>query len=132
MLKRFEEFLNEEKKSSEDYWLENIYTATVENENYRKVLFTGPYSQLVLMSIKAGTEIGSEVHEKGDQFLRVEAGSGKAVLNGKEFEFKTNDAVVIPAGTEHNIINDGDEDLKLYVIYTPAEHPDGLVQKEKP
>lgn len=132
MLKRFEEFLNEEKKSSKDYWLENIDTATVENDNYRKVLFTGPYSQLVLMSIKPGTEIGSEVHEKGDQFLRVEAGAGKAVLNGNEFEFKTNDAVVIPAGTEHNIINDGEEDLKLYVIYTPAEHPDGLVQREKP
>jgi mannose-6-phosphate isomerase-like protein (cupin superfamily) len=130
MIKRFDEFLNEEKSTAE-FWLDNIDKATIENENYRKVLFTGTQSQLVLMNIKPGTEIGSEVHEKGDQFLRVEKGSGKAVLNGKKMEFKTNDAVVIPAGTEHNIINDGEEDLKLYVIYSPAEHPDGLIQSEK-
>jgi mannose-6-phosphate isomerase-like protein (cupin superfamily) len=131
MIKRFEEFLNEE-KSTADFWLDNIDKATVENENYRKVLYTGLNSQLVLMSIKPGTEIGSEVHEKGDQFLRVEKGSGKVILNGREMEFKTNDAVLIPAGVEHNIINDGDEDLNLYVIYSPAEHPDGLIQTEKP
>lgn len=131
--KKFQDFLGEQEAVKKgDFWLDNIDRATVENEDYRKVLFTGSALQLVLMSLKAGEEIGSEVHEHGDQFLRVEAGNGKVVLNGNEMPFETDDAVVIPAGTEHNIINTGVDELKLYVLYGPPEHTDGLVQKDKP
>lgn len=131
--KKFQEFLDEEANvKGGDFWLDNIDRATVTNEDYRKVLFTGESLQLVLMNLKPGVEIGSEVHEHGDQFLRVEEGSGKVVLDGNEMPFDTDDAVVIPAGTQHNIINTGEVDLKLYVIYGPPEHAEGLVQTDKP
>lgn len=131
--KKFQEFLNEQEGAKKgDFWLDNVDRATVENEDYRKVLFTGASLQLVLMSLKAGEEIGEETHEHGDQFLRVEAGNGKVVLNDNEMPFETDDAVVIPAGTKHNIINTGADELKLYVLYGPPEHIDGLVQKDKP
>lgn len=110
----------------------NIEKATLDNKNFRKVLFTGPKSQLVVMALKPGEELGKEKHPKTDQFVRVEAGKGKAEIGGKEYRLKEGSAVVIPAGAVHNIINTSkDEALKLYTIYTPPEHPDGTIHKTK-
>jgi len=105
---------------------------TFENENYREVLFTGPNSQLVIMSLQPEEEIGMEVHEEHDQFIRIEAGEGKASIDGEEFDLKDGSAIVIPAGAEHNVWNASSESkLKLYTIYTPPEHPEGTVQATK-
>lgn len=105
---------------------------TLENENYREVLFTGPNSQLVVMSIAPGDEIGMEVHEEHDQFIRVEEGIGKASIGGEEFDLKDGSAIVIPAGAEHNVWNVSDESkLKLYTVYTPPEHADGTIHATK-
>lgn len=109
----------------------NIEEETKENENFRKVLFTAPHSQLVVMSLKPGEEIGLEVHEL-DQFIRIESGEGKAVLDGQEHEIRDDFAIVIPQGTHHNIINTSeDKEMKLYTIYSPAEHPEGTIHKTK-
>jgi len=110
----------------------NIEDATKENTNFRKVLHTGPkrQSQLTVMSIKPGENIGMEVHE-GDQFLRIEEGKGKAILGGKEYEVEDDFAIVIPAGTEHDVVNTGESDMKLYSIYSPAEHPEDTVHVTK-
>ncbi len=113
-------------------YVTDIEHATRANENFRKVLFTGPKSQLVLMSLKPGEDIGMETHPDIDQFLRVEAGTGKAILDGVEHDLKDGSAVVVPAGTKHNVINTSrSEPLKLYTIYTPPEHPDGTVHADK-
>ena len=110
----------------------DIEKKTLENNYFREVLFTGPFSQLVVMALQAGEEIGTETHDDVDQFIRVEAGHGKAILEGEEIELADGTAVVIPAGTEHNVVNiSTTEALKLYTIYTPAEHPDGTVHKTK-
>ena len=110
----------------------DIENKSLENNYFREVLFTGPHSQLVVMALKPGEEIGLETHGDVDQFIRVEAGQGKAVLDGKEYELADGSAVVIPAGTEHNVLNTSKtEPLKLYTIYTPPEHPDGTVHKTK-
>ncbi len=110
----------------------NIEAETVANTNFRKVLFTAPHSQLVLMSLLPGEEIGMEVHPNIDQFFRFEAGQGKAVLNGEEITFKANDVVIVPAGTNHNIINTSQsESLKLYTVYSPANHPVGTIHATK-
>ena len=111
-------------------YIGNIEKQTLENEDYRRVLYTTKNSQLVLMNIKPGDEIGAEVHEL-DQFIRLESGSAKAVLDGVEHELQADWAIVVPAGMEHNVINTGDADLKLYSIYTPPEHKDGTVHKTK-
>ncbi len=108
----------------------NIEKATEENENFRKVLYTAKNSQLVVMSLKAGEEIGEEVHTL-DQFIRIEKGEGKAVLDGTEHKIEDGFAVVVPAGTKHNIINTSDEEMKLYTIYSPPEHRDGVVHQTK-
>ncbi len=108
----------------------NIEKETLENENFRKVLYTSNYSQLVVMSIEPGDDIGMEVHGL-DQFIRIENGKGKAILNGQEYEIEDDWAVVIPAGVEHNIVNTGDEPLKLYTIYSPPEHKEGTIHKTK-
>lgn len=110
----------------------NIEDATKENVNFRKVLHTGPkrQSQLTVMCIKPGEDIGMEVHE-GDQFLRIEEGKGKAILDGKEYEVEDDFAIVIPRGVEHNVVNIGEGDLKLYSIYSPAEHPEGTIHATK-
>lgn len=114
-----------------DHFLIDIEEATVKNDNFRKVLFTAQNSQLVLMSLKPGEEIGAETHDL-DQFIRVEAGRGTAQLNGKQHPIQDGSALVIPAGTRHNIINSGKEDaLKLYTIYSPPEHKDGTVHHTK-
>jgi mannose-6-phosphate isomerase-like protein (cupin superfamily) len=113
-------------------YLINIEKKSLENKYFREVLFTAPHSQLVVMSIGPGEEIGLETHDDRDQFIRVEAGTGKAVLNGEENDLTDGSAVVIPAGTEHNIINSSQVDaLKLYTIYSPPEHPDGTIHKNK-
>lgn len=110
----------------------NIEEATLDNNNFRKVLFTAPHSQLVLMSLLPSEEIGMEVHPEIDQFFRFEAGEGKAVLNGEESSLKDGDVVIVPAGTNHNIINTSPTNpLKLYTVYSPANHPDGTIHKTR-
>ncbi len=109
----------------------NIEKETLENENFRKVLFTSHYSQLVVMSLKPGEDIGKETHGL-DQFIRIEKGTGKAVLDGKEYEIEDDWAIVIPSGTEHNVVNTSDtEVMKIYTIYTPPEHNMNTVHATK-
>lgn len=110
-------------------FVDNIEQLTKENSFFRKVLFTGKHSQLVLMSLKPGEEIGLEVHEKVDQFFRIDQGSGKIVIDGEETEIKDGFAIVVPAGSEHNLINTGTVDLKLYTVYSPPNHPEGTIHK---
>lgn len=110
----------------------NIEEETDKNENFRQVLFTASHSQLVLMSLLPEEEIGMEVHENVDQFLRIESGEGKAILNGEEYIIRDGTAIVVPAGTEHNIINTStDKNLKLYTIYSPPHHRDRTIHKSK-
>jgi mannose-6-phosphate isomerase-like protein (cupin superfamily) len=110
----------------------NIEKDTLENSNFRKVLYTGKHSQLVLMSLKPLEEIGMEVHEENDQFFRFEKGQGKCIIDGNEYDLKDGSAIVVPAGAQHNIINVSDtEDLKLYTIYSPAHHKDRIVRATK-
>ena len=105
---------------------------TLENAYFRKVLFTAPHSQLVLMSLKPSEEIGMEVHPENDQFLRFEAGDGKVIISGEEFTVGPGDAVIVPAGNMHNVVNTSPtHELKLYTIYSPSHHPDGTVHKTK-
>jgi mannose-6-phosphate isomerase-like protein (cupin superfamily) len=109
----------------------NIEQLTVSNENFRQVLYTGPHSQLVLMTLKPMEEIGEEIHVV-DQFFRFEQGTGKSIVDGNEYEVKEGDAIVVPAGAKHNIINTSDsEPLKLYTIYSPANHKDGTTAMTK-
>ena len=110
----------------------NIEKETLENSNFRKVLYTGKHSQLVLMSLAPNEEIGMEVHEENDQFFRFEKGEGKCIIDGNEYELSDGVAVVVPAGAQHNIINtSSEEELKLYTIYSPAHHKDGVVRATK-
>lgn len=108
-----------------------IEEETTKNTNFRKVLFTGKYSQLVVMCLKPSEEIGAEVHDNIDQFFRVEKGKAKFVVDGVVTIVGEDEAFIVPAGSEHNVINESREDLKLYTIYSPAEHPDGTVHKNK-
>ena len=111
---------------------QNIEQATVENTDFRHVLYTGKHSQLVLMSLKPGEEIGMETHEENDQFFRFEKGEGKVIIDGNEYEVKDGFAVIVPAGAEHNVINASSEnDLKLYTIYSPAHHQYGVIRATK-
>jgi len=112
-------------------YIGNIEKDTKENENFRKVLSTGQYSQLVVMSLLPGEEIGEEIHPNIDQFIRIEEGEAKVILDGEETEIEDDFAVVIPAGTKHNVINIGQIKLKLYSIYSPAEHPAGTIHQTK-
>jgi mannose-6-phosphate isomerase-like protein (cupin superfamily) len=110
----------------------DIEQATLENEYFRRVLYTGPHSQLVVMSIEPGGEIGLERHDGVDQFIRVETGEGEAILDGERHALRDGSAVVIPSGTEHNVINTSRTDpLRLYTVYSPPEHPDGTVHRTK-
>jgi mannose-6-phosphate isomerase-like protein (cupin superfamily) len=110
-----------------------IEDQTTDNQNFRKVIFTGQHMQLVLMCLQPGEEIGNEVHDHVDQFFRVEQGSAKFVINGSEEHLvHANEAAIIPAGTHHNVINTSkSRRLRLYTIYTPPNHPDGTVHKTK-
>lgn len=111
---------------------DNLEKDTLENDNFRKVLYTGKHSQLVLMSLKPGEEIGMETHPKNDQFMRIEKGYGKAVIDGHEYQLKDGVSVLVPAGAKHNIINTSEaEKMKLYTIYSPPHHKDGLLRKTK-
>lgn len=110
----------------------NIEKETLENNNFRKVLYTGKHSQLVLMSLKPLEDIGMEIHNDNDQFFRFEKGQGKCIIDGNEYILEDGVAIVVPAGAEHNIINTSEtEDLKLYTIYSPAHHKDGIIRETK-
>lgn len=109
----------------------NIEKITKENNDFRRVLYTGEESQLVLMSLLPGEDIGSEVHPENDQFFRFEEGTGKVVIDGTEYEVADGDAIVVPKGSQHNVINTGENSLKLYTIYSPAHHKDGIIRKTK-
>lgn len=113
-------------------YAEDIQKATLENSDYRRVIYTGHNTQLVFMNVRPGEEIGNEVHEV-DQFLRFEQGQGKVILNNgeTEYEIKADWAVIIPAGTYHNVINTSSEDLKLYTLYSPPQHLKDTVQPTK-
>ncbi len=109
-----------------------IEKETIENKDFRRVLYTAEHSQLVLMTLKVGEEIGFEVHEDTDQFFRFESGNGKVVINETEHLVTDGDAVVVPAGSRHNVINISDTNvLTLYTIYSPAHHKDGIVHATK-
>lgn len=109
----------------------DIEEKTLKNDYFREVLFTTDKSQLVVMALKPGEEIGMEVHPEHDQFIRIESGRGKAIMNGEEHEIADGSAVVVPAGVQHNIINTSSEIMKLYTIYTPPEHKPGTIHKTK-
>ncbi len=108
---------------------DNIEKLTIENTNFRKILYTGEGSQLVLMSLLPGEEIGSEVHTENDQFFRFETGKGKVIINETEYIVSDGDAVIVPKGARHNVVNESStEPLKLYTIYSPAHHKDGIIR----
>jgi mannose-6-phosphate isomerase-like protein (cupin superfamily) len=111
-------------------FVQNIETLTVNNEAFRRVLYTAKNCQLVLMALKPNEEIGAEVH-KLDQFFRVEAGSGEAVLDGVRTMIREGSGIIVPAGTNHNIINTGTVPMKLYTIYSPPNHRDGVVHETR-
>ena len=112
-------------------FVDNIEKLTEENENFRKVIYTAKFSQLVVMSLKPGEEIGMEVHQL-DQFLRIEKGTGKAILDGVEHLISNGFAVLVPAGTNHNIVNtSATEEMKIYTVYSPPNHKDGKVHVTK-
>lgn len=113
-------------------FVNNIEQATLANNNFRQVLYTGKHSQLVLMSLKPNEEIGMEVHNDNDQFFRFEKGQGTVIIDGNEYQVNDGFAVVVPAGAQHNIINTStDQSLKIYTIYSPAHHKDGVVRVTK-
>lgn len=111
-------------------YVANIEKLSLENDNFRKVLYTDKNLQLVLMSLLPGEEIGMEVHDV-DQFLRVEKGVGKAILNGVENKIEDGSVIIVPTGVNHNIVNMGDTEMKLYTLYMPPHHRDGVVHKTK-
>jgi mannose-6-phosphate isomerase-like protein (cupin superfamily) len=110
---------------------QNIEELTLSNENFRKVIYTAPHCQVVLMTLKVSEEIGTESHPNNDQFFRFEKGQGKAVIDGKDYEIQDGTAIVVPAGVVHNIINTGDVPLRFYTIYSPAHHIDGRIHATK-
>lgn len=118
-------------------WVDDIERVTIENTNYRTTLFTGAHSQLTVMSIPPGGEVGWEVHDHLDQFLRLERGKARVDFStsgdkvGESHEVEDDWAVVVPAGIWHNLVNIGDEDMKLYSIYSPPEHPAGTIHSTK-
>ena len=112
-------------------YCEDIEKATVGNEDFRRVLYTGKNLQLVLMTLPPGCDIGEEVHEDRDQFFRIEEGRGTIHIDGTANEVESDFAVIVPAGARHNVVNGGDVPLKLYTLYGPPEHKDGLVHATK-
>lgn len=112
-------------------YIADIHDETVDNADYRRVLVTGRHTQLVLMTLRPGEEIGVETHEHGDQFIRVEAGTGRATLDGRVYPLRDGTAIVIPAGVAHNVINTGSSPLHMYILYSPPTHPHGTVQRTK-
>lgn len=113
-------------------YIDDIEERTEQNSNFRTVLYTGSHMQLVVMSLKPGEDIGMEIHNTVDQFFRFESGKGKIIMNGEESFVKSDMVAIVPAGVEHNIVNVSDEEeLKLYTIYAPANHPEGTVHVTK-
>lgn len=111
---------------------DNIEKDTVDNTNFRKVIFTAKDLQLVLMTLKPGEDIGAETHKTTDQFFRFEEGKGNAIIDGTTYNLRAGDAVIVPQGSEHNIINTSKiKDLKLYTVYSKPMHPDGVVEATK-
>ncbi|MDB5238715.1 MAG: uncharacterized protein JWO00_50 [Candidatus Parcubacteria bacterium] len=108
----------------------NIEKLTLANTDFRHVLYTSAHMQIVLMSLKPGQDIGMEVHHV-DQFFRFESGKGKSIINGKEYPVSDGSVILVPTGSEHNVINTGDEPLKLYTVYAPPNHIEGRVHKTK-
>lgn len=109
----------------------NIEKETLDNDNFRKVLYTGKHLQLVLMSLKPGEEIGEEIHQNNDQFFRFESGTGKCTIDENNYHVTEGDVIVVPAGTKHNVINTSDEPFKMYTIYSPPNHQDGIIRATK-
>jgi mannose-6-phosphate isomerase-like protein (cupin superfamily) len=112
-------------------FIADIEKLTEENTDFRRVLYTGKYLQLVLMSLKPGEEIGAEVHEDRDQFFRIEQGSGEVEIDGVRTPVKDDDAVIVPAGARHNVLNTGKEPLRVYTLYGPPEHKEGTIRATK-
>lgn len=112
-------------------YCDDIQKVTLDNEDFRRVLYTSKHLQLVLMTLQPGEEIGEEVHEDRDQFFRFEEGSGEVRIDGVANKVEDDFAVIVPAGARHNVVNTGDEPLKLYTLYGPPEHRDGTVHKDK-
>ncbi len=110
----------------------DIEEKTLANEYFREVLFTAPHSQLVIMTLQPNEEIGMEVHPDNDQFFRFEMGRGKCIIDGNEYSVKDGDVIIVPAGAKHNVINiSSSEQLKLYTLYSPPHHKDGIVRATK-
>ena len=112
-------------------FVDDIDRLTVENKDFRRVLYTGKHLQLVLMALRPGEEIGEEVHDDHDQFFRIEKGEGEVWIDNQRTKIKADDAIVVPAGARHNVINTGDKKLKLYTVYGPPDHKDGIVRSTK-
>ena len=112
-------------------FVDDIEELTEENNDFRRVLYTGKHLQLVLMALRPGEEIGEEVHEDRDQFFRVEEGEGQVMIDGARHAIEDDDAIIVPAGARHNVINTGRHPLKLYTLYGPPEHRDGTVHETK-
>ena len=110
-------------------FVQNIERLTEDNDDFRRVLYTGANLQLVLMALPPGGEIGEEVHEDRDQFFRIEAGEGEVLIDGVVHRVRADDAIIVPQGARHNVRNPGSEPLKLYTIYGPPEHRDGVVHR---
>ncbi len=112
-------------------FVDDIDRLTVENKDFRRVLYTGKHLQLVLMALRPGEEIGEEVHDDHDQFFRIEKGEGEVWIDGQRTKIKADDAIIVPAGARHNVVNTGDTKLKLYTVYGPPDHKDGIVRATK-
>ena len=108
-------------------FVENIEQLTLDNTDFRRVLYTGKHLQLVLMTLQAGDDIGEEVHAGHDQFFRIESGKGEVLIDGTRHPVEDDDAIIVPAGARHNVTNTGTAPLKLYTLYAPPEHKDGVV-----
>jgi len=109
----------------------NIENLTIENDNFRKVIYTGKNLQLVLMNLQVGEDIGLEIHKNIDQFFRFESGEGKCIIDNNEYTVTEGDAIVVPAGAQHNIINTGATSFKFYTVYAPPNHQDGTLRRTK-
>ncbi len=112
-------------------FIADIEDLTTSNTDFRRVLYTGKFLQLVLMTLQPGEEIGEEVHEDHDQFFRIESGSGEVLIDGVRTPIKDDDAVIVPAGARHNVTNTGDQPLTLYTLYGPPDHREGVVHRTK-
>ena len=112
-------------------YVADIEELTLNNKNFRQVLYTGKHMQLVLMAIMPGDDIGEEVHDGHDQFFRIESGSGEVIIDDVSTKIKDDDVVIVPAGAKHNVVNNGDKPLQLYTIYSPPEHKEGVVRSTK-